>query len=186
MNMNCLFIDTGAEKILIETGIGDKWTAKQQSMYGIDRVLRFSETLAARTGTSADEITIVVNTHLHFDHAGGNTRLDAAGKPVASFPNARYFVSRAELEHAESPTERDRAKAAVEQEKAKKVLDEIVARSHVKVPDNYTVKPPEQQAPQGLPQGFGAPPQGEEPSAPEPSPAKPGAAKPGATKPKHP
>jgi parvulin-like peptidyl-prolyl isomerase len=81
---------------------------------------------------------------------------------------------------------RDRAKAAVEQEKAKKVLDEIVARSHVKVPDNYTVKPPEQQAPQGLPQGFGAPPQGEEPSAPEPSPAKPGAAKPSATKPKHP
>ena len=36
MNMNCVFVDTGAEKILIETGIGDKWTAKQQSMYGID------------------------------------------------------------------------------------------------------------------------------------------------------
>ena len=109
MNMNCVFIDTGTEKILIETGIGDKWTAKQQSMYAIDRVLRFSETLHARTGVSADEITIVVNTHLHFDHAGGNTKLDAEGKPVASFPNARYFVSRAELEHAEAPTERDRA-----------------------------------------------------------------------------
>lgn len=109
MNMNCVFIDTGAEKILIETGIGDKWTPKQQSMYGIDRVLRFSETLYSRTGVSADEITIVVNTHLHFDHAGGNTKLDAAGRPVASFPNARYFVSRAELEHAEAPTERDRA-----------------------------------------------------------------------------
>ena len=68
---------------------------------------------------------------------------------------------------------RDRAKAAVEQDKAKKVLDEIVARSHVKVPDNYTVKPPEQQAPQGLPPGFGAPPQGQEPPAPAPSPAKP-------------
>ena len=70
---------------------------------------------------------------------------------------------------------RDRAKAAVEQEKAKKVLDEIVARSHVRVPDNYTVKPPEQQAPQGLPPGFGPPPQGEEPPASAPSPAKPGA-----------
>jgi foldase protein PrsA len=66
---------------------------------------------------------------------------------------------------------RDRAKAAVEQEKAKKVLDEIVARSHVRVPDNYTVKPPEQQAPQGLPPGFSAPPEGAEPSAPAPSPA---------------
>jgi glyoxylase-like metal-dependent hydrolase (beta-lactamase superfamily II) len=109
MNMNCVFVDTGAEKILIETGIGDKWTAKQQSIYGIGRVRPLSETLSARTGVSADEITIVVNTHLHFDHAGGNTKLDADGTPVASFPNARYFVSRAELEHADSPTERDRA-----------------------------------------------------------------------------
>jgi len=109
MNMNCVFVDTGAEKILIETGIGDKWTHKQQSIYGIDRVRPLSETLSARTGVSADEITIVVNTHLHFDHAGGNTRLNADGIPVASFPNARYFVSRAELEHAGSPTERDRA-----------------------------------------------------------------------------
>ena len=73
---------------------------------------------------------------------------------------------------------RDKAKAAVEQDKAKKVLDEIVARSHVKVADNYTVKPPEQQAPQGLPPGFGAPPQGQEAPAPGPSPAKPSAAKP--------
>lgn len=72
---------------------------------------------------------------------------------------------------------RDRAKAAVEQEKAKKVLDEIVSRSHVKVPDNFSVKPPEQQPQQGLPPGFGAPPQEEEPPAPAPSPAKPGASK---------
>jgi glyoxylase-like metal-dependent hydrolase (beta-lactamase superfamily II) len=109
MNMNCVFIDTGNEKILIETGIGDKWTAKQQSMYRIDRVRPLSESLATQTGVNADEITIVVNTHLHFDHAGGNTKLDLAGKPVASFPNARYFVSRAEREHADCPTERDRA-----------------------------------------------------------------------------
>jgi parvulin-like peptidyl-prolyl isomerase len=71
---------------------------------------------------------------------------------------------------------RDRAKAAVESEKAKKVLDEIVSRSHVKVPDTYTVKPPEQQPQQGLPPGFGVPPQ--EAPAPAPSPAKPGATKP--------
>jgi parvulin-like peptidyl-prolyl isomerase len=71
---------------------------------------------------------------------------------------------------------RDRAKAAVESEKAKKVLDEIVSRSHVKVPDTYTVKPPEQQPQQALPPGFGAPPQ--EAPAPAPSPAKSGAAKP--------
>ncbi len=66
---------------------------------------------------------------------------------------------------------RDRAKAAVEQEKAKKVLDDIVSRSHVKVPDNYQVKPPEQQPQQGLPPGFS--PHGQEPPPPAPSPAKP-------------
>jgi len=109
MNMNCVFIYTGSEKILIETGIGDKWSAKQRSMYGIDRRRPLSETLQSQTGAAADEITIVVNTHLHFDHAGGNTMLDAQGKSVPTFPNARYFVSRAELEHAEHPTERDRA-----------------------------------------------------------------------------
>ncbi|HEX6717390.1 MAG TPA: peptidylprolyl isomerase [Pyrinomonadaceae bacterium] len=68
----------------------------------------------------------------------------------------------------------DRAKAAIEQEKGKKVLDEIVDRSHVKVAENFQVKPPEQQPMQNLPPGFGAPPQGEEP-APAASPAKPAA-----------
>ena len=109
MNMNCVFIDTGSEKILIETGIGDKWTAKQTSMYGIERARPLTETLKLRTGVSADEISIVVNTHLHFDHAGGNTKLNSEATPVATFPNARYFVSAAELDHAEHPTERDRA-----------------------------------------------------------------------------
>src|ERR1051325_7426535 len=109
MNMNCVFIDTGLEKVLIETGIGDKWTAKQTSMYGIDRVRPLTETLELRTGVTADEITIVVNTHLHFDHSGGNTLIDASGKAVPAFRNARYFVAGAELDHAEHPSERDRA-----------------------------------------------------------------------------
>jgi parvulin-like peptidyl-prolyl isomerase len=72
-------------------------------------------------------------------------------------------------------TSREKAKAAVEQEKGKKMLDEIVARSHVKVADNFQVKPPEQQPTQTLPPGFGAPPQGQE--APAPEPAKPNASK---------
>ena len=109
MNMNCVFVDTGSEKVLIETGIGDKWTTKQHSMYGIDRVRPLSETLKTRTGCTEEEITIVVNTHLHFDHAGGNTKLEPSGKAVPAFPNARYFVSSAELAHAVRPTERDRA-----------------------------------------------------------------------------
>ncbi|HET6863326.1 MAG TPA: MBL fold metallo-hydrolase, partial [Pyrinomonadaceae bacterium] len=109
MNMNCVFVDTGSDKILIETGIGEKWQPKHSAMYGIERKHSLAETLKTKTNVTADEITIVVNTHLHFDHAGGNTELDQNGQAVASFRNARYFVSRSELAHADSPSERDRA-----------------------------------------------------------------------------
>ena len=109
MNMNCLFIEAGDERILIDSGIGDKLTAKHRAMYGIDRRRSLGDSLRAIAGLAPEEITIVVNTHLHFDHAGGNTMFDPWGKAVASFPNARYFASRAEYEHAQAPTERDRA-----------------------------------------------------------------------------
>ena len=109
MNMNCVFVDTGVEKVLIETGIGDKWSAKESLMYGIKRERTLVETLRLRVGVEPEDISIVVNTHLHFDHAGGNTTLNISGTAIPTFPNARYFVSSAELEHAENPTERDRA-----------------------------------------------------------------------------
>jgi glyoxylase-like metal-dependent hydrolase (beta-lactamase superfamily II) len=109
MNMNCLFIEGHGERILIDTGIGDKWSDKHRTMYGIDRKRSLDEALRSITGVVSEDITIVVNTHLHFDHAGGNTNVDAAGKTVPAFPNARYFVSGNEYEHAEAPSERDRA-----------------------------------------------------------------------------
>jgi len=109
MNMNCLFIEAGNERVLIDTGIGDKFSVKHRAMYGIDRRRSLSESLRLIAGVGAEDITIVINTHLHFDHAGGNTILDESGEAVAAFPNARYFVSQAEYEHAENPSERDRA-----------------------------------------------------------------------------
>ena len=109
LNMNCLFVEAGSERILVETGIGDKWSPKHEAMYGIRRQQSLADSVKAATGYDAEEINIVVNTHLHFDHAGGNTTRDADGHIVATFPNARYFVSRDEYEHAESPHERDRA-----------------------------------------------------------------------------
>ena len=101
-------------------------------MYGIFRERAFAETLFEKTGARAEDITIVVNTHLHFDHAGGNTSISDLGSgnsdldspdsvpattkrdpksqiPSPQFPNARYFVSESELEHANNPHERDRA-----------------------------------------------------------------------------
>ena len=109
MNMNCVFIDTGKERVLIETGIGDKWSEKLRTMYGIERTRTLAESVRAIAGVSPEEVTIVVNTHLHFDHAGGNTAVDDSGSVRAQFPNARYFVSEAEYEHAEQPSDRDKA-----------------------------------------------------------------------------
>ena len=107
MNMNCLFIDTGSDRVLIETGIGEKWSPKHQAMYGITRDKPLAQSLREIAKVEPEDVTIVVNTHLHFDHAGGNTEIAGDGKVVPAFPNARYLVSRAELENAENP-ERER------------------------------------------------------------------------------
>jgi len=109
MNMNCLFIEGAGERILIDTGIGEKWSDKHRAMYGIDRARALDESLHAIAGVRSSEITVVINTHLHFDHAGGNSVLNEAGEAVPAFPNARYLVARGEYEHAEAPNERDRA-----------------------------------------------------------------------------
>jgi glyoxylase-like metal-dependent hydrolase (beta-lactamase superfamily II) len=109
LNLNCLFVETPEERILIETGIGEKWSEKETEMYGIRRTRPFADSLLQITGCRPADISIVINTHLHFDHAGGNTVIAKGGGTVPQFPNARYFVSQAELEHAISPHERDRA-----------------------------------------------------------------------------
>src|SRR5918998_4344669 len=109
LNANCLFVEGANFRLLVETGIGDKWSPKQSEQYGISREQTLAQRLLSSTGCAPEDVTVVVNTHLHFDHAGGNTRLDEAGRAVPAFPNARYFVSRSEFEHAERPHERDRA-----------------------------------------------------------------------------
>ena len=109
MQTHCLFVETPDEKILIETGMGEKWTEKQTKIYGVNRAKPFAETLYERTNYKSEDITIVVNTHLHFDHCGGNTIFNDAGEIVPAFPNARYLVSENEFSHAENPYERDRA-----------------------------------------------------------------------------
>jgi glyoxylase-like metal-dependent hydrolase (beta-lactamase superfamily II) len=136
LSANCLYVETAGERILIETGMGDKWSPRHAEMYGINRTRTLGETLHARTGRTAADVTIVVNTHLHFDHAGGNTTLDAYGRAVPAFPNARYFVSRREYEHAESPHERDRASYLVEN------WQPLVESGQLELkPDEYEVAP---------------------------------------------
>jgi len=108
LGLNCLLLRAGKETIVVETGTGEKFDAKRQDIFGIDHSVTLLDSLAAR-GVSPDDVTIVVNTHLHFDHCGWNTRFDSNGKPVPTFPRARYWVQRGEYDHARQPTERDRA-----------------------------------------------------------------------------
>jgi glyoxylase-like metal-dependent hydrolase (beta-lactamase superfamily II) len=107
LGMNILLIRAGGKRILVETGGGDKWNAKQNAIYLFEASGRLPERLAA-LGVNPEEIDIVINTHLHFDHCGWNTRL-VNGVAVPTFSNARYIVQRKEYEHACAPTERDRA-----------------------------------------------------------------------------
>lgn len=104
--MNCLLVHAGGKRILVETGIGAKMSAKLRDIYGVEGP--FVNDRLKDHGLHPSEIDIVINTHLHFDHCGGNTRLEK-DKVVAVYPNAKYVVQRGEFEHAKHPTERDRA-----------------------------------------------------------------------------
>jgi glyoxylase-like metal-dependent hydrolase (beta-lactamase superfamily II) len=104
---NSLLVRTQNKYILIETGNGTKWTAKLRDIYGIQEGDPLVDNLGSQ-GVRPSQIDLVINTHLHFDHAGGNTKL-VNDKAVPTFPNAKYIVQAAEIAHAANPTERDRA-----------------------------------------------------------------------------
>jgi glyoxylase-like metal-dependent hydrolase (beta-lactamase superfamily II) len=106
LSMNCLLIEAAGKRILVETGAGDKMNAKLRDIYGLDGP-RLLDRLRDH-GLDPGDIDIVIDTHLHFDHCGGNTRSEK-DKIVATFPNAQYIVQRGEFDHAMAPTERDRA-----------------------------------------------------------------------------
>ena len=106
LEMNCLLIRTAGQWVLIETGAGGKLDAKRRDIFGIGSEPQLPKKLAER-GVRPEDISLVINTHLHFDHCGGNTRLEA-GRAVPAFPNARYVVQRGEFDWARHPCERDR------------------------------------------------------------------------------
>jgi glyoxylase-like metal-dependent hydrolase (beta-lactamase superfamily II) len=106
MDMNCLLIRDGEHVVLVETGAGPKLSDKQKRNFGVDGPPRLLAELAAR-GVRPDEVTLVINTHLHFDHAGGNTYRDDQHLR-ATFPRASYVFQRLEWLDAVSPNERTR------------------------------------------------------------------------------
>lgn len=107
LGLTCLLIRTGSENVLVETGIGDQFEPKFVDIYGIKHPTTLLDQLQA-LGLGSQDIHRVINTHLHFDHCGWNTRREGA-KTVPTFPRARYYIQQGEWKHALAPTERDRA-----------------------------------------------------------------------------
>ncbi|HEV2729518.1 MAG TPA: MBL fold metallo-hydrolase [Terriglobales bacterium] len=103
VGLNSIVVRTGEQTILIETGIGNKLSEKMQKIYG--QPAKLLEDLAA-AGVSPEEIDIVINSHLHFDHCGWNTARQG-GKVVATFPRAKYYAPEGEWMHGHKPLERD-------------------------------------------------------------------------------
>jgi len=103
-----LLIVAGDERLLIDTGIGDKWDTRNTDIYRIEHTDTIESSLA-RAGFVPDDVTRVVLTHLHFDHAGATTKLDDSGRPVPRFPNARHYVQQKEWDAAVTPNRRTRA-----------------------------------------------------------------------------
>lgn len=104
---NSLLVRAHGKNILVETGNGTKWDAKLRGIYGFADGDPYMDSLG-KAGVKAEKIDLVINTHLHFDHAGGNTKA-VDGRVLPAFQNAKYVVQKAELEHALHPNERDRA-----------------------------------------------------------------------------
>lgn len=103
--LGVLLVKARGRHVLIDTGIGNKGDEKFCDVYGVDRRPSIEESLFS-LGISPKEIHAVINTHFHFDHAGGNTTRLRDGRIVPTFPNAEYYVQREEWRVAMNPNER--------------------------------------------------------------------------------
>ena len=107
MALSCLLIESEGKKVLVDTGFGDKLSAKERKIWGLVGENRLVGDLQ-RLGFAPEDIDIVINTHLHSDHCGGNTVLKD-GEIVPTFPRAEYWIQRLELADARYPNERTKA-----------------------------------------------------------------------------
>lgn len=102
--LNSLLIRTGKQTVLVETGMGNKLSERMIKFYG--QPAKLLENLAAG-GVAPEDVDIVINTHLHFDHCGWNTIRDASGGIAPTFPRAKYYAPEGEWQYARKPSERD-------------------------------------------------------------------------------
>ncbi len=111
LSLGCLLIRTPrGHNLLVDTGLSSKYEKNRRflDIYCVERRVTLREELKSH-GLSPQDIHLVINTHLHFDHAGGNTEFGEGGRPLPAFPKARYLIQREEWEDACSPHERNQA-----------------------------------------------------------------------------
>ena len=106
LGLNCVLVRSHGRLVLIETGVGDKEGHRRQASPAADGTLLDE---LGELGVRPEEIDVVINTHLHADHCGWNTKQLADGSLVPTFPKARYLIQRGEWEAAINPNERTRA-----------------------------------------------------------------------------
>jgi glyoxylase-like metal-dependent hydrolase (beta-lactamase superfamily II) len=106
--MRCLLVVGGGRRILVDDGLGEKFSPKLRDIYRVEQDEHNLEKSLAALGLETRDVTDVVLTHLHFDHAGGSTRSDD-GRLVPRLPAARYYVQRRNLDNARKPNLRERA-----------------------------------------------------------------------------
>ncbi len=105
--LHCLLIQTDQHTILVDTGYGDKLSEQERGFLRLEGDRRLLGSLGT-VGVAPEDVDMVINSHLHADHCGGNTCYDGGGDLVPTFPNAPYYVQRIELADAMFPNERTR------------------------------------------------------------------------------
>lgn len=108
MTLNSLLIRDGSRVILVDTGVGYKWSEKLAKIYKIDHSEHNLEKSLTEKGLKTTDVTDVILTHLHFDHVGGATYY-SGGEAVPTFPNATYHIQKKQWEWAYNPSLKDRA-----------------------------------------------------------------------------
>ncbi len=107
--LRALLIQGEGRNILVDTGVGRTWSDKLAARYGISIPDQSVEKALKLRGLKPEEITDVILTHLHMDHAGGGTRPDGEGGIEVTFPQAKHYVQSANLDAATNPNGRERA-----------------------------------------------------------------------------
>lgn len=109
MRLRCLLLQGEGKNILVDCGMGTKWSVKLADIYKLDHSTLNLEKSLQEHGLTVEDITDVLLTHLHFDHAGGSTTKTDQDKLIPTFPKATYYIQKENLEWAKNPKEKDRA-----------------------------------------------------------------------------